>query len=437
MIGNPKLALQVPANYTITIPADGASESLLNGTLSFSNVPPQCDIRITLARVGRLKKGKETNEVTASKRLLSEFGFIGSQKEQKREQFSYNLAEKLCGCTVSTPPGDTTSKITKCDFDLPVPGYLPATTSLPSVDISYAIIATCTLPNGRILQTSQDVRIMRETAEQVRLDPSRTVSFPETTFAIRTAFGLPCFNSRDTTIPTTLQLDGLNLPSTSSMRMTETRWLVPREIRWSLEEIAVLISGFPDATGHVPMANAHRTVKKRQVATGKEKLKLKYPFTRPRNTPIAMHADNSGISIPFTISAPENIPLGDCTALGVAGGHVLHTVLDTAARDPNGSQERFAVYLEYKMHIWLRIGEDVFDEASGDLVNRKMDEMAYTVVCPLTQRSMHTQPDSENEPAPIVPPTYDGVWGQLPPEYSTPPEYATAEGAATQHTTYS
>jgi hypothetical protein len=437
MMGKPKLALQIPADHTIIIPADGASNSLLHGTLSFSNVPPQCNILITLARVGRLKMGKETNNDTASKKLLSEFGFMGSHKEQKREQFNYDLAEKLCSCTISPPPGNTTSKTTKCGFDLPIPGYLPATAALPSVEISYAIFATCTLPNGRISQTSQDLHIIRQTAEQVRLDPSRTVSFPETTFAVRTTFGLPSFDSKDTTIPTTLQLDGLNLPITKSMRMTETRWLVPREIRWVLEEAAVLVTGCPDATGHVPMSTAHRILKKRQVTTGKEKLKLKYPFTRPGNTPITMHADSSGLSIPFTISAPKSIPMGDSTALTVAGGHVLHTVLDTTPYDPMGLQNRFAVYLEYRLHVWLRIGEDVFDEASGDLVNRKMDEMAYTVVCPLTQQTTQTQQDGEDEPVPMIPPSYDGVRDQPPPDYSAPPEYAMAEGVTTQHTTYS
>lgn len=425
-MGKAKLALQVPADHIITIPVDGASAPFLHGTLSFSNVPPQCDIQITLARVGRLKRGKETKNDTASKKLMSELGFMGSQKEQKREQFDYEAAEKLCGCSISPPPGISGSKSTKCDFDLSIPSYLPATAALPSVDISYAIFATCTLPNGKVSQTSQDLRILRETAEPIHLEPSRTVSFPDTSFAVRASFGLPSFNSKNTTISTTLQLNGLNLPITSSMRVTETRWLVPREIQWDLEETAVIVTGCPDATGHLPMSTAQRVLQKRKLATGKEKLKLKYPFTRLGNTPIAMLPDNSGMSIPFTVSAPKDISLGDSTALAVAGGHVLHTVLDEAASSSNGLQKRFAVYLEYKLHIWLRIGEDVFDEASGDLVNRKMDEMAYTVVCPLTTSQPTTgQQDGEgqDEPAPMIPPSYDGVWEQPPPGYSTPPDY--------------
>lgn len=425
-MGKAKLALQVPADHIIIIPADGASDSFLYGTLSFSNVPPQCDIQITLARVGRLKRGKETKNDTASKKLMSELGFMGSQKEQKREQFDYETAEKLCGCSISPPPGISGSKTTKCDFDLSIPSYLPATAALPSVDISYAIFATCTLPNGKVSQTSQDLRILRESAEPIRLEPSRTVSFPETSFAVRASFGLPSFSSKNTTISTTLQLNGLNLPITSSMRVTETRWLVPREIQWDFEETAVIVTGCPDATGHLPMSTAQRVLKKRKLATGKEKLKLKYPFTRPGNTPIAMLPDNSGMSIPFTVSAPKDISLGDSTALAVAGGHVLHTVLDDSASSSNRLQKRFAIYLEYKLHIWLRIGEDVFDEASGDLVNRKMDEMAYTVVCPLTASQPTTgQQDGEgqDEPAPMIPPSYDGVWEQPPPGYSTPPDY--------------
>ncbi|KAF3039357.1 hypothetical protein E8E12_005828 [Didymella heteroderae] len=362
VMGKPKLALQVPADHTITIPTSDSLPGCLHGTLTFSNVPPECGIEITLVRIGRLKRGKEIKDDTASKKLLGELGFLGSQKEQKQEQVDYLHSEKI----------------------------------------------------------NQDLRIIREIAGPVRLEPSRTVSFPETTFAVRASFDPPCFNLKNTTIPTTLRLNGLNLPITNSMRMTETRWLVPREVRWNLEETTVLITGCPDTTGHLPMSTAQRIFKKRQIASGKEKLKLKYPFTRPGNTPVTMHPDKSGLSIPFTISTPEDIPLGDSSALAVAGGHVLHTVLDIAANDPNGLQKRFAVYLEYTLHVWLRIGEDVFDETSGDLVNRKMDEMAYTVVCPLVQHSTNTQQGDDAEPVPIVPPTYDGVWEQPPPDYSTP-----------------
>jgi hypothetical protein len=438
-MGKPKLALQVPADHTIIIPADGASNPLsggLHGTLSFSNVPSQCDIQVTLARVGRLKTNKETKNDAASKKLLSELGFMGSQKEQKRKQFDYTLAEKLCGCSISPPQVGSTSKTTKYDFDLQVPDYLPATVALPSVDISYAIFAICTLPNGKVSQISQDIRIIRKFAEPIRLEPSRTVSFPETTFAVRASFGLPSFNLKNTTITTTLQLNGLNLPITSSMRLTEIRWLVPREIHWNLEETVVIVTGCPDTTGHLPMSTAQRVVKKRRIATGKERLKLEYPFTRPRNTPVMMHADGSGLSLSFMISAPKDISLGDSTALAVAGGHILHTVLDSSADDPNGLQKRFAVYLEYKLHAWLRIGEDVFDEASGDLVNRKVDEMAYTIVCPLKQQITRPQQCDEDEPPPLVPPSYDGAWEQPPPDYSMPPDYATAGGTA-QRTTYS
>ncbi|KAF1927142.1 uncharacterized protein M421DRAFT_182737 [Didymella exigua CBS 183.55] len=427
VMGKPRLALQVPADHIIVITADGASDSLLHGTLIFSNVPLQCDIQITLARVGRLKRGKDMENDSASKKLMSELRFMRSHKEQKRELFNYEMAEKLCGCFVSPLRGTPTSKTTKCDFVLQIPSYLPATAALPSVDISYAIFATCNLANGEVLQTSQDLRIIREIAGPIRLEPSRTVSFPETTFAICASFGLPSSNHKNSTISATLQLNGLNLPITNSMRVNEMRWLVPREIRWYLEETTVLITGCPDATGHLPMSTAQRVLKKRQIATGKEKLKLNYPFTRAGNTPITMCPDNSSISILFMILAPKDISLGESTALAVAGGHVLHTVLDKYAGNLHGLQKRFAVYLEYKLHVWLRIGEDIFDEASGDLVNRKMDEMAYTVVCPLIQQRTRDDEYTQDQSAQFIPPSYDGIWEQPPPDYSMPPEYATIE----------
>lgn len=423
-MGKCTISLQVPAEHIIKLDlARETLDSTLQGHLSASNVPPECDIQITLARVGRLTSGKESRNDTASKKLLSELWSMGSEKEQKRERFDYTIAEKLSSCTITPLQKAGSAKTVTFDFCLSIPSYLPATVALPSVNVTYAVFATCTLPNGKVVQTSlHDLRIIRQTAEPLHLEPSRTISFPETTFAVRASFDAPNIGAKNTSIPTTLQLNGLKLPMNDSMRLTETRWLVPREIKWVLEETAVIITGCADATGHIPMSGAHRALKKRTLATGKEKLKLRYPFTRPGNTPVSMLPSNSGMQVPLSITAPTAIALGDSTALAVAGGHILHTVRSAGAHaNPGSPGKRFAVYLEYKLHVWLRIGEDVFDEASGDLVNRKMDEMAYTVVCPLTasQTVSGEQEGLGEEPAPKVPPSYDGVWEQQPPGYST------------------
>jgi hypothetical protein len=412
-MGKPKLSLYAPAEHTILLTS--ASNTTLAGQLSYSNIPSQCDVRVILVRVGRLMESKETKNGTVSRNFMAELGFMGPQKEQKRKQLDYDTAEKLTECLINSISA-TGSKTTKCDFNLPIPSYLPATAALPSVEISYALFATCTLPNGTILQSSQNLRIIRKNAELLRLEPSRTVSFPESPLAIRASFDTPILGSKNICIPTTLQLSGLSLKSTGSMRPNERRWLVPREIKWEFEETAVLISEFPDGTGHIPMSTAQRVLKKRNLSTGKEKLKLKYPFTRPGNTFIRM-MEGTGMEIPFNVTAPKGTHLGDTTTLSVAGGHILHTVQSSeASPKPELPQRRFAVYLEYKLRIWLRIGEDVFDEASGDLVNRKMDEMAYTVLCPLT-----TQHDDQSErsgtPPPMVPPAYDGEWETSPPDY--------------------
>jgi hypothetical protein len=207
--------------------------------------------------------------------------------------------------------------------------------------------------------------------------------------------------------------------------MNETRWLVPREIRWEFEETAVLITGFPDTTGNLSMATTQRALKKRKLSTGKEKLKLNYPFSRKGNTPIRVLPDGSGMEIPFFVTAPNCISLSGSTVLSVAGGHILHTVLcSEPSSNPALPRKRFAVYLEYKLHIWLRIGEDVFDEASGGLVNRKMDEMAYTILCPLSKQSAAQSQDDGVEPSSLIPPSYDNVREQQP-----PPGYTTFSGA--------
>ncbi|KAJ4362681.1 hypothetical protein N0V95_001389 [Ascochyta clinopodiicola] len=418
-MGKPKLSLDAPADHVISFTYnEGSSDSLLCGQLSFSNIPVQCDIHITLARVGRLKQGKDANGETGSKHFIRELGFTGPRKDQNHDQFDYESAEKLSNCLINPPQTTSGSKTIKCGFKLPVPSYLPATAALPSVEISYAIFATCDLSNGTTVQCRKDLHIIRKSTEPLRLEPSRKVSFPESTLAVRASFDAPDLGTKNITIPTKLQLHGLGIPSTSSMRINETRWLVPREIKWELEETAVLITGAPDDTGHIPMSTAQRTLRKRNLAIGTKKLKLKYPFTRPGNSTIRMLQDNTGIEIPFPIHTPKTTQLGDTTALAVAGSHILHTVLcSDSSADPTRPKERFALYLEYKLHMWLRIGEDVFDEASGDLVNRKMDEMAYTVLCPLTtQHAVLAQQgdELEEDPLPVVPPRYEGV-GELPP----------------------
>lgn len=376
-MGNPKLNLSFSTEHTISLTTEGASDSVLLGQLSFSNILPQCEIQITLARFGRLKSGKETRECTASRKLLDELGLTGAQREQKQEQFDYHAAEKLSGCLISLSPTTSRSKTIKCNFELPVPSYLPATTALPSVQINYAIFATCTLPNGKTLQSSQNLHITRKNVEPTRLEPSSTVSYPESPLAVRVTFDTPALTSKNITIPSTLYLQGLNLPSTTCMRPNETRWLVPREIRWELKETAVLLTGTSDTTGHLPMATAQRSLHKRTLTTGKQKLKLSYPFTARGTT----HTPSpTSLLIPFTLTAPPSTSLDTSTALTTADAHILHTVLSSI---PSTHPQRFALHIEYTLHVWLRIGEDVFDAASGDLVNRKMDEMAYTVVCPL------------------------------------------------------
>ena len=188
--------------------------------------------------------------------------------------------------------------------------------------------------------------------------------------------------------------------------------MVAREIQWELEEKATVVSGFPDNTGHLAMHTATRSERKRKICSGKEKLKLKYPFTRPGNTPVTMLGEAS-MGIPVDVKIPKGIDLAGGTTLTVAGGHVLHSVLNSEPSDASTSGSRFALHAELTLHIWLRMGEDIFDKATGDLINRKMDEMAYTVVCPL--KTLHgTEVEDLDDPLPAVPPAYDAATEALP-----------------------
>ncbi|OAL53627.1 hypothetical protein IQ07DRAFT_667637 [Pyrenochaeta sp. DS3sAY3a] len=414
------LALHTAKDHVIASAiAETVVEAILDGELECCNIPTNCQVRVELVRVGRIIKGGKSKHATATKALISELGFLGSAKDQRTAELDYASAEKISESVIIPTPGSKS----KCAFRLDIPTHLPPTVELSSVRISYSVVATCDPGTGKLLQSSKPVNIIRQTPGPVNLEPSQTVVYPESPLAIQARFQTLSPSAKRLNIPVALQLHGMLLPPTESMHNNESRWLVPREIRWELEETAVLITGSPDSTGQVPMATAQKVLKKQQLSAGKEKLKLKYPFTRAGNTVVRMLEEEGGMEIPINVMAPADTDLSDGRTLSIAGAHILHTVRDCA--NPLSSSQahsRFAVYLEYKLHIWVRTGEDVFDNASGDLMNRKVDEMAYTILCPLnTQRTPRGDGDAhgDEEPATIVPPRYEGGWIEPPPEYAT------------------
>jgi hypothetical protein len=408
-MGKPTFRIDAPSKHAITFTTGNrASKSTLSGCLSIKGLLKtnfsQSEIHVYLVRAARWDPA-----ACASSNTRRRFpGILGSSKP--RDKLSLANAEKLVQFSthITVAPTGSESRKAKCDFSLAIPYYLPPTTTFPSTDISYALVAECTTPDGRVLQTSQELQILRHNTDCIRLQPSLTVTYPESPLAVRVTFPQPLPDSK-TAIPATLCLEGLSLPSKSCMRATETRWMVAREIQWEVEEKATVISGFPDNTGHLAMHATARSEQKRKISHGRQKLKLKYPFTRPGNTPVTMLGDTS-MGIPVDVRIPKAVDLGGGTALTVAGGHVLHSVSCSEPSDVSDPGVRFALHVEYTLHIWLRMGEDIFDKATGDLVNRKMDEMAYTVRCPLRIREgteTETETNGLNEPLLVVPPAYD------------------------------
>jgi hypothetical protein len=408
-MGKPTFRIDAPSKHAITFTTGNrASESTLSGCLSikslFKTNFSQCEIHVYLVRAARWDSVACASSDT--RRRFSRI--LGSSKPS--DTLSLANAEKLVQFSTHITVGSESRKA-KCDFSLAIPHYLPPTTALPSTDILYALVAECTTSDGRVLQTSQELQIFRHNTDCIRLQPSLTVTYPESPLAVRVTFAQPLPDSK-TAIPATLCLEGLSLPRKSSMRVTETRWMVAREIQWEVEEKATVISGFPDNTGHLAMHATARSEQKRKISHGRQKLKLKYPFVRPGNTPITMFGETS-MGIPVDVRIPKGVDLGGGTALTVAGGHVLHSVLCTEPCDASTSGIRFALHVEYTLHIWLRMGEDIFDKATGDLVNRKMDEMAYTVRCPL-RICEGAETNSLDEPLPAVPPVYEIAAEALP-----------------------
>lgn len=414
-IRKPRINIHASPEHVILLnTANQASASILVGQISFSNLALPCQCQIVLTRNGRLNSTETTNSNTASRNpILDELGLAGLK--QRRGPFNYQSSEKLAHSTTILDQATVGLNSNRCTFQLAVPSFLPSTAELPSLEIVYTLVVTCILPCGRILQASQDLRISRKNDHPILLQPSRKVAFPDCSFAVKVNFEAPVLGPT-ITIPAKLHLSGLSLPRTALMHATDTRWMVPREIKWRIEETAVIISGIPDDTGHVPIATATRIVKNRELSRGREKLKIKFPLTKPGNTPVAMLNPDS-MDIPFNPTVPEDARLGDTTALTVAGGHVLHTVLSTkTSSNPASPRTRFTVFLDYTLHIWLRTGVDTFEQESGNLVNRKMDEMAYTIVCPL-QPVVDTSDSRPGTPLLSVPPAYEVTREQAPPEY--------------------
>ena len=300
--------------------------------------------------------------------------------------FDLQHAEKLVDCTVemkSELSGAFTST-----FELVIPSILFPTIALPSVEVSYAVVAQTILPSGQSLYAHQVLRISKRWLELPSLMPSPRITFPESPLAVKVRFAKQDAQTRH--LPITLHLKGLDsppcgassVPSVSWIRESEVRKMTPRTIQWELEEKAIVISG-PSTDGNMlAMSHTTRSEQARIISKGKYQPVLHYPFKTSADAEV-----ESEIDIHFNAHIPKDTELPDAGELTTFGDRVVRTLSspssgpDSVARRDLGA--RFAVHMEHSLRVSIHLGEDTFHKKTGSLVHRRPAQFAYSVVVPL------------------------------------------------------
>jgi hypothetical protein len=377
------LKVRAPIEHTICFDGDWTAQSEITGTIvcntnDFTNLT---GMRVFLVRSGSIHLA----ELPASR--LTFLKYLTSQ-----DNTNLGAGEKLVEGVVTSTRSLEGDKLEQYDFTISIPTSLPPT----SQHITYQLLIEAALPRDEVVQTTQNIRIARRTNAPLQLRSSPSVSFPESSLKAKVIFEHREESPNNTHIPATIELSGIEFPPNLAGRRSDTKWLMPREIKWAIEETTVIFSGQPDETGNLPIASATRKESAARISCGSAKLRFKCPFSTPKGH----EQEKSGgvLRIPIMLSVPDNSELRANPKLSITGDHLSDTILVTSP--PCGvEEERFALLMEYKLRLWIRVGENIYDRVTGSLVDRKPNETAYVVNCDLMSIDDHS----------MVPPPYEDI----------------------------
>jgi len=370
----PYLTLRAPEELTIFYNGEGDGHiSNLTGQVSCINVQSlvtrSIDTHIHLHRIGRFKN---TNRIGTDQHCKRRLSFFRPSSQICWKDFE--SAETLLSCTVHLAL-DAKSKKSSCEFQLRVPAHLLPTTAFPSIEISYAIIVSGTLPCGQLLQTGQLLRISRRSIEPIPLQATPT-AYSQSLLSLHVSFEEP--KPRVRILAPTLHLKSLSSISLNSSHAPLARDeqiipIVPQIIQWEIEEKVVIFErqdGNVEDLSTLPISETARIVKQgihRSVAG---------PLP-PKSGDKLLGFD---AEIPFQIDMPENVDLPSPLV-------ATECFLDTWSPEHSCFERaRFALYMEHNLRIRLQMCEDLTTENSGGC---KPVWHTYTTVLPLKGLSKH------------------------------------------------
>jgi hypothetical protein len=349
--------LKVPDELTIFYNSDGdGHDSTLSGQISCINMrslnTASIDAEVHLLRLCRV--GKEQKPV-ADSTFIQRLKFFRPSPQIDWNDF--DAAAKVVSCSITLTPNKTSNK-TSCAFQLTIPAHLPPTLAFPSIEISYAIVVSTTLPWGQTLRTGQLLKISRRPVEPILLRTT-PIAYSHSPLALRVSFEEP--KPRDRRVTATLHLRGLRgIPLTSSQaplaRDEEMILIAPKMVHWEVEEKAIVSGGLSTAstyeTTRIIKSGIHRNI---------------------TNCPSLQSGDKHldfDAQVPFHIDMPEyaefpsSLVTPDC-------------LLNEHARCES---TRYSLYLEQYLRVSIRMGEDV---TGRELAHRKPAWYTYTTVLPL------------------------------------------------------
>ncbi|KAF2028511.1 hypothetical protein EK21DRAFT_90637 [Setomelanomma holmii] len=380
------LWLKAPSEITIFRPiGDGNRDPSIHGRVSIDS--PEVSqssgvlVQIQLVRFGALKTTHEANNNTTPWRRR-----MGLGSKSQSDILDLGKAERLAQCSVNMT--STGSGLLSSTFELVVPSSLPPSMALPSIEISYALVATSTTPSGQNFRTQQVLRISKRWLEPPHLLPSTKITFPESPLSVKARFGKQDLRNRH--LPITLHLKGLDSPSSSSTSVPSVSWIrecevkkmTPRTIQWELEEKTVSLSGPSSDGSSITMSDTTRLEQVQTISKGKYQPILHYPFKTSSDT-----TAESEFEVQFNAQTPKDTELPHPDELSTIASRLENTILYAHPCPGSGSQHeqstRFAMFTEHTLRICIHMGEDTFHKATGSLVNRKPAQFAYTVLVPL------------------------------------------------------
>lgn len=403
-----KISLRVPHEYKMIQSAEENTLSRhVNGRVTFHHMAGSrgdgAFTEVFLIRVARLGRNEFNTHRQSSTGPL---GFLGFKSRQDLQNFksAETISKVALDSVLDTVDGTCSSSNS---FKLLVPSNLPPTTVTANAQIQYAIVAQTTLPDGTTVLAGSPLLISTQSLMPFQLHTSPLTTFPESTVSMQVTFAKQSSGSKS--IPATVHLGGLEVPAGTNLtstlgvswvRDTEIRWMAPRQVRWEIEEVKTTVQGQSQTPGvdSVPTSSSIRSCSRQIISKGKCQPTVQFAFNKPTHAP-----RDVDLQFPLDIEIPDHVDIACAPELHIEGNSISNTV---AYAD---DLSRFAICVEYRLRLYVEMGEDTFDKKSGNLVHRKAAQSMYATSFDLKRQGNNSERYLCG--LDLVPPTYDDAIG--------------------------